>query len=140
MMKSNLYVACATDRETLEFLKLLDQIGYRFPNGERLPVENMPRRDSRLPWALDTAEKTAAFTNPATALGAGHGGKDRRLHQRRHGGVSVPSAGSGAGAFCPAGPAGAVKPPGGEDPAQAFMGGSAYREHRKPRRRGQACP
>ena len=66
MMKSNLYVACATDRETLEFLKLLDQLGYRFPNGERLPVENMPRRDSRLPWALDTAEKTAAFTNPAT--------------------------------------------------------------------------
>lgn len=65
-MKTNLCVACATDRETLEFLKLLDQIGYRFPNGERLPVEDLPRRDSRLPWALDTAEKTAAFTNPAT--------------------------------------------------------------------------
>lgn len=66
-MKTNLYVACTTDRETLEFLGLLDCLGYRFPNGERLPVENLPRRDRRLPWALDTAEKTAAFTSAGTA-------------------------------------------------------------------------
>lgn len=66
-MKTDLYVTCATDRETLEFLALLDRLGYRFPGGEPLPVENLPRRDRRLPWALDTAEKTAARTSAAVA-------------------------------------------------------------------------
>ena len=65
-MKTNLYVTCAADRETLELLGLLDRLGYRFPNGRPLSVENLPRRDRRLPWALDTAGKTAALTSAAT--------------------------------------------------------------------------
>ena len=67
-MKTDLYVTCDTDRETLEFLDLLDRLGYRFPGGEPLTAENLPRRDRRLPWALDTAGKTAALTS-ASAVG-----------------------------------------------------------------------
>ena len=68
-MKTNLYVTCATDRETLELLELLHSRGYRFPNGEPLPVENLPRRGGmadRLPWALDTKHREAAYTSAGT--------------------------------------------------------------------------
>ena len=68
-MKTNLYVTCATDREQLELLKLLHSRGYRFPDGEALPVENLPQRGgrpNRLPWALDTQNREAACTSVAT--------------------------------------------------------------------------
>lgn len=65
-MKTNLYITCATDRETLELLDLLRRRSYCFPNGKPLPVENLPRRDGRLPWAVDTEGKTAAFTSAGT--------------------------------------------------------------------------
>ena len=67
-MKTDLYIICATDREQLELLELLHRRGYRFPGGGSLPVENLPLRDGRryrLPWALDTKSRQAAYTSAA---------------------------------------------------------------------------
>ena len=64
-MKTNLYVTCATDREQLELLELLHRRGYRLAGGGALPVEDLPRRDRRLPWALDTENREAACTSAA---------------------------------------------------------------------------
>ena len=68
-MKTNLYITCATDREQLELLEVLDSRGYRFPDGKALPVENLPRRGGtadRLPWALDTKNREAAYASAGT--------------------------------------------------------------------------
>ena len=68
-MKTDLYVTCATDREQLELLDLLRRRGYRFPGGRPLPGDDLPRRDGRpdrLPWALDTKNRGAAYTSAGT--------------------------------------------------------------------------
>ena len=50
-MRTSLYVTCAADRETLKLPDLPDHLGDRFPTGAPRMAENLPRRDSRLPWA-----------------------------------------------------------------------------------------